>query len=630
MSSRLARRASLVLTVALVLAVLAPGGASLAPSYQAWSSLARADECDPNHAERPCSPALRERGEQAAGLGEYANDGPAEGLVAPALHQRRALLAERARRRARGDVAGVAQLNSVLASEAFARAARVTARWLDRRDPRSGLFPHTLAPDGRIWTYGDAGADLFPFLAIATRLLLPERYPEILSTLTAERILRPGLPADVALDTGHMVEQEPEKRMLGAVEYAKDGLLPMVELLGPDPWLGRLRAVMDAVIAASDVPTPRGPIPSPAAEVNGAALQALARLYWATGDTRYLEMGRRIAAAYLEKTLPTTEYLPPHRWDFMENEPIGPRRFYLGDHGNEVVAGLVEWHRVEVGNALPEATVHREAIRKMLDRLLAKGRTPDGLWYELIDVPSGRVRDKDLTDNWGYLGQAYLNQARLERSLPSGDLAAVERYEAAASQMLRAVATVEFYAWQDGEMDGYADTLESALYLLRYLDVPETAEWVDEQVGVLYGFQGPDGAVTDENIDGNFVRTALLYGLAQTAGARLEPWTDGIGLGAVRDGDCLQLSLHAEAPWQGRLLFDTPRHRAFVGLPTDYPRLNQWPERWTVDGAARYALTGDLGPTGDADGSVRGDLLAAGLPVALEPGRAYRLRACPS
>ena len=179
-------------------------------------------------------------------------------------------------------------------------------------------------------------------------------------------------------------------------------------------------------------------------------------------------------------------------------------------------------------------------------------------------------------------------------------------------------------------MDGYADTLERALYLLRYLDVPEAAEWVDEQVGVLYGFQGPDGAVTDENIDGNFIRTALLYGLTQTAGARLEPWTDGIGLGAARDGACLQLSLHAEVAWQGHLLFDTPRHRAFVGLPTDYPRLNQWPERWAVDGSARYALSGDLPGTAGIDSrEVSGDQLATGLPIVLEPGRAYQLRACP-
>jgi hypothetical protein len=612
--------------LALVLALATGGHAQVGPAGPGRAAAAQADACADNPPDRPCDPRLRERGGRTGSLAEHANDAPSAPVIPPALRERRALLAERARLRAAGDAAGVARLNSVLASEAFARAARVAARWLDRRDPATGLFPHTLRPDGRRWTYGDVGSDLFPFLAIATRHLLPERYGEILATLRAERDLTTGLPFDVSLDSRFPIEQEDEKRMLGVVEYAKDGLLPLVEAVGPDPWLARLEEVMSVAIARADVPTPHGPIPSPAAEVNGSALQALARLYRATGKDRYLQAGRRIAAAYHGKTLDTTEHIPPHRWDFIENEPIGPRRFFLGDHGNEIVAGLVEWSGVEADAGLPEAAAHRAGNRKLLDRLLKEGRTPDGLWYELLDVPSGRVRDKDLTDNWGYLGQAYLLQAALERAAPDGDLAAAARYEAAAARMLRAVATVDFYAWEEGEMDGYADTLEGALYLLRYLDVPEAADWLDDQIGVLYGFQGEDGAVTDENIDGNFIRTVLLYGLAQTSGARVEPWTDGVGLGAARDGDCLALSLHAEAPWQGRLLLDAPRHRAHLGLPADYPRLNQWPERWAADPARRYALAREDAPAE----VVGGDALAAGVPVSLEPGREYRLRACPA
>jgi hypothetical protein len=454
---------------------------------------------------------------------------------------------------------------------------------------------------------------------------LPDRFDEILATLAAERRLTRGFPKDVALDTLLPVEREPEKAMLGVVEYAKDGLLPLVESLGPDPWLYRLREVMDAVIIASATPTPAGPIPSAAAEINGSALQALARLTWATDDPLYLQAGRQIAAAYLERALPTTEYIPPHRWDFMENEPIGPRRFYLGDHGNEIVAGLVEWHRVEVRLGLPEAPAHREAINKMLDRLLQKGRTPQGLWYEIIDVPSGRVRDRDLTDNWGYLGQAYLDQAAAERTALNGDLASAIRYELAASTMLRAVTAVDFYEWERGTMDGYADTLESALYLLRYLEDQAAADWVDEQVAVLYGYQRDDGSVTDENIDGNFVRTVLLYGLSLTRGARLEPWSPTVALGAAPDGGCLRVHLHAADLWRGRLLFDVPRHRQHLRLGLDYPRLNQWPEWWTVEASQRYAVALQDGTMLDVEGST----LAAGLPLTVAPGQETQLTVCP-
>jgi hypothetical protein len=309
----------------------------------------------------------------------------------------------------------------------------------------------------------------------------------------------------------------------------------------------------------------------------------------------------------------------------MENEPIGPRRFYLGDHGNEIVAGLVEWHRVESRLGLPEAPAHRQAITRMLDRLLQKGRTPEGLWYELIDIPSGKVRDKDLTDNWGYLGQAYLDQAGAERSSPSGDLAAAVRFEQAALTMLHAVTAVDFYEWESGSMDGYADTLESALYLLRYLDDPDAASWVDEQVAVLYGFQHDDGSVTDENIDGNFVRTVLLYGLSMTRGARLEPWSPTVALGAAVDGPCLRVHLHAEDVWHGTLLLDTPRHAQNLGLAVDYPRLNQWPEWWPVDPASLYTVTLTDGTTIGLDG----ERLAAGLPMTLAPNVATQLRICP-
>ena len=572
------------------------------------------------------SPILVEQAERESDLREFVNDAPGSVVIPQHLRTRRPLLAERAQFRAAGDAAGVARLNAVLASEAFERVASVTTRWLDRRDVPTGLFPHTLRPDGRNWTYGDAGSDLFPFLGIATRYLIPDRYDEILQTLAAERRLTPGFPQDVSLDTLQPLEREPEKAMLNAVEYAKDGLLPLLEALGPDPWLRRLQEVMNAILDVSNTPTPAGPIPSPAAEVNGSALQALARLTWITGNPRYLQMGRQIAAAYLDRTLHTTEYIPPHRWDFMENEPIGPRRFYLGDHGNEIVAGLVEWHRVERQLGLPETAAHGVAIDKMLDRLLQKGRTPEGLWYELIDVPSGKVRDKDLTDNWGYLGQAYLDQAASARESMTGDLQSAARFEEAAAKMLRAVTAIDFYEWEDGDMDGYADTLESALYLLRYIDDRQAADWVDEQVAVLYGFQHDDGSVTDENIDGNFVRTVLLYGLSLTRGARVEPWSPTVALGAATDGSCLQLHLHAEGTWNGTLLLDTPRHRQHVNLLVDYPRLNQWPEWWTVKPEGSYIVTMPDGSVQTLDGAT----VAAGLPLVLTPEVAHQVRVCPA
>ena len=562
--------------------------------------------------------------ERAGNLQAFAND--SAGAVIPShLRSRTALLDARARLLDAGDPAGAARLNSVLSAEAFARAARVTVRWLDRRDARTGLFPHTLSPKDRYWSYGDAGSDLFPFLAIATRYLVPGRYPEILETLAAERRLNPGFPQDLMLEPLRVRARRPEEQMLSNVEYAKDGLLPMVELLGPDPWLGRLREVVDAVLDAAAVPTPMGAVPSDAAEVNGSLLQVLARLSWADPDPRRLAMGRRIAAAYLDHALPATGWIPPQRWDFVAGEPIEESVLHLGDHGSEIVSGLIEWHRVEERLGLPERGAHRDAIGGMLDRLLATGRTPSGLWYDGIAFPGGRVSDRALNDNWGYLGQAYLNQARTLRAAGEGGDAA-DRYEEAVRRMLRGAIAVDYFKWEDGDMDGYADALEGALSLLRYLEDPAAGRWVDRQMPVLYGFQREAGGVTDENIDGNFIRTVLLYGLSLTQGARIEPWASEVAVGAASDGACLHVHLHAARPWSGRLVFDTPRHAEHLALEADYPRLNAWPEWWAVSADARYAATLADGSDADVDGAS----LAAGLQLTLEPGREYRLRVCRS
>ena len=59
-----------------------------------------------------------------------------------------------------------------------------------------------------------------------------------------------------------------------------------------------------------------GPIPSEEGEVNGQALQVFARLYWVTGDARYLIAAERIARAYLELALPDTGWIPTRTWDF--------------------------------------------------------------------------------------------------------------------------------------------------------------------------------------------------------------------------------------------------------------------------------------------------------------------------
>ena len=72
--------------------------------------------------------------------------------------------------------------------------------------------------------------------------------------------------------------------------------------------------------------------------------------------------------------------------------------------------------------------------------------------------------------------------------------------------------------------------------------------------------------------------------------------------------------LGADRPWQGRLHFDTPRHREVWKMPLEYPRLNGSPEWFVVDRDATYQVE-DL-DTGQ-QATYSGAELADGLEVSL-------------
>ena len=150
---------------------------------------------------------------------------------------------------------------------------------------------------------------------------------------------------------------------------------------------------------------------------------------------------------------------------------------------------------------------------------------------------------------------------------------------------------------------------------------------MDDQIPVLYGFQASDGTVLDGYLDGNFIRTTLLYGFARTAGLRLEPWHEGTLVGGASDGSCLAIWVASPTPWSGRLLFDTPRHRLHLRLPVDYARLNKWPEWFTVEPEDRYEVE-DSGE--QTSGLHAGSELSDGLGLQLEAGTERRLRVCPA
>jgi hypothetical protein len=52
----------------------------------------------------------------------------------------------------------------------------------------------------------------------------------------------------------------------------------------------------------------------------------------------------------------------------------------------------------------------------------------------------------------------------------------------------------------------------------------------------------------------------------------------------------LKVSMRASSDWEGKLIFDNPRHRIFMNLPFNWARINQFPEWYTVEPDSTYIV----------------------------------------
>src|SRR4029079_4917922 len=312
-----------------------------------------------------------------------------------------------------------------------------------------------------------------------------------------------GIPANLDLDSG----QRGPASMFGAGEYAKDGLVTVTEYLGRTPWYYRMVDMVTAAMEHAGVDSRSGKLPASDSELNGDYLQVLARLANMTGDDRFVAWARRIADAYIDEVVPGSHGVPSGKWDFSAH--TGDQHLRLRDHGNELIVGLVLQYANEQRWNTPRATAWRPIIATMLDRCLASAN-PDGLLYDEVDTATLRPFTQQLSDNWGYIyGAVYTFYPC------TGDV----KYRDAVLKVLRNLPKYRRYVWEPrprdpeltlGSFDGYADTIESAIYLVAREPVPEALEWIESETQVLLGMQRPDGHIEYWYGEGNFNRTVML------------------------------------------------------------------------------------------------------------------------
>jgi hypothetical protein len=503
-----------------------------------------------------------------------------------------------------------ARANSRQFERAVHAAQRVLHAWMKHADGETFLLPDRPVADKSRWVYTphNSGADLYPYLILTAHLTDPDLYRgrmlEMLRNEVRYTTARRSIPGDLNLATRRLGPHS----FFGAGEYAKDGLIAVTEYLGRTPWFYRMVDMIADAMEEATVSTRFGSLPAADAETNGDYLQALVRIAAMTGDQRFLTWARRIGDAYIEEVLPGTGGVPGYKWDFQTH--TGERRLRLRDHGNETIVGLVMLFALEHQLGSPRVAIYRPVIQRMLDRVLASAN-PDGLLYNEVNVDTLAPLDRGLSDNWGYVYGAVYSYY-----LVTGE----ERYRDAVRLVLRQLPKYRNHVWEPrndpalrlGSFDGYADAIESAIYLASREPVPEAFDWIDSEMDVMLAMQRADGHIEDWYGEGNFNRTALLYAYMKSHGVRPERWEPGVRVGSIRDGERLQLHLDMGAP--RRIQFDFARHRRTLNFQTNYVRLNEFPEWFTVDETRLYRLT--LVSHGGSSRVLLGSELIAGVELA--------------
>jgi len=496
-----------------------------------------------------------------------------------------------------------AMQNARRANEGFRRCQRYVKAWLKYADPNTGLVPKKISMDKATayWDAANCAADNYPFMvltaAVTDRPMLAGRMLQMLRTETRLTSRVGTLPDTYLFAKAGFRDAQPDmgRILFGASEYIKDGLLPITEWLGASPWSERMIGMLDDMWKYAPVDTKYGKIVSDSHEVNGEMLQTLSRVYWMTGEQKYLDWAERLGDYYLlDKHHPTRD-APTLR---------------LRDHGCEIVSGLCELYAA-VNFANPQKKrQYQKPIHEMLDQILKVGRNKNGLFYNSIDPKKGpRTDHEGIADTWGYTLNGYYTVYLID-----GD-------QAYRNAVLKALGTINEnyrnYPWEGKSADGYADSIESAINLYNRENVPSAAKWIDSQINVMWHKQKPDGIIEGWYGDGNFARTTIMYCLWKTQGLTIHPWRKDVVFGALRKGNTLKISIAAEKPWNGTILFDVPRHKTNMKMPIDWPRINQFPEWFTVERKNEYVLSNlTLGSTSHHTGTQ----LTEGIAIELAAG----------
>jgi hypothetical protein len=304
---------------------------------------------------------------------------------------------------------------------------------------------------------------------------------------------------------------------------------------------------------------------------------------------------------------------------YFADETFVPSR--LRDHGCEIVGGLGLLQAVLTTHRHDKAVEYGTHLKRIYDTILEKGTLDHGMMYNHITKRDGW--NGGVSDGWGYNYVGYLCY-----DMAMGSNVYTDHMKATLVNMM--APKYKNYPWEGESIDGYADSIEGAIYMLNRLPVEEGFEWVDRETrnnvvdhpsrlqrGELWGTM---------KLQANGVRTTIMHALMHTRGIVARPWQQGLQLGAAQADDGVVIVVSSEKDYEGLLEFDIPRHRLYMGFAKDWPRMNTLPEWFVVEPEAEYTVQFAGSETA---GAFTGRQLHNGLAVQLKAGETLSLAVSP-
>lgn len=478
----------------------------------------------------------------------------------------------------------IADSNAIVAHEAFERSIQCTYAWLAQADPKSGLIPENMQAGRDNWIIHNSAADNFPFLALASYILDKKLYNSKIKAILEQEIKlcsRLGkLPDSYSFSKGGFMREyiDTAQIIFGAAEYMKDGLVPLTEYTGYTHFTKRMIDLINELqkhmVIAQNI---KGYFygNSVDMEINGDLLQILCRLYWLTKNERYLKWAIRIGDYYL-----------------LDNRLLNAEKIRLRDHGSEIIGGLSELYlTVHFKNkALKEK--YKPALNAFLDKILAVGINQHGMFYNEVNLKTGEIIDNNIADTWGYIYNAYYTLYLIDGK---------NEYRYA---ILKALSNLpnnyNNFNWENGSSDGYADAIEGAInFYQREPQLVQLKSWIDSEIKIMWNMQGKankqnpslgKGMIEGWHGDGNFIRTSIMYGLMNTSNATLPDWNSNVKLGATLSNGTLFVTISSDIAYQSKFCLSENKASSILNFPIDYPRINQFPNWFSVETNKVYIL----------------------------------------